>query len=77
MLVAGSMAHAPPSDPIGIRLMDSTPPATTRSSQPDATFIAAVFTASKPDAQKRFSCMPDTLSSQLAASAAVLAMSAP
>ena len=51
---------APPSEPIGTRDIDSTPPANTRSSQPDATFWAATLTASRPDAQKRFSCTPGT-----------------
>ena len=57
-LVSGSCAQAPPSEPIGTRLMLSTPPATTRSSQPERTFCAAMFTASRPDAQKRLSCTP-------------------
>ena len=71
------MAQAPPSWPIGTWLIDSTPPAQTRSSKPDRTFMAAVFTASRPEAQKRLSCMPETVSGRPAASAAVLAMSAP
>ena len=50
---AGSLAMAPPLEPIGTRDIHSMPPATTRSSQPDATFCAAVLTASKPDAQNR------------------------
>ncbi len=52
-LVAGSVAQARPSEPLGTRYMDSTPPSTTRSSQPDRTFIAAMFTAFSPDAQKQ------------------------
>ena len=57
--------------------MDSTPPATTRSSQPERTFCAAMFTASRPEAQKRLSCTPEARKSQPAASAAVLAMQLP
>src|SRR6185436_3299659 len=75
--VSGSQAHGPPSVPIGTRDMDSTPPATTRSSQPERTFCAAMFTASRPEAQKRFSCTPEARKSQPAASAAVLAMQLP
>src|SRR5918912_371373 len=71
------MAHAPPSEPIGTRDTDSTPPASTRSSQPEATFWAAMFTASRPDAQKRLSWTPATVSGSPALMAAVLAMSAP
>ena len=48
------MAIAPPSEAIGIRDMDSTPPATTRSSNPAITLAAAMLIASKPEAQKRF-----------------------
>src|SRR3954447_71119 len=57
--------------------MDSTPPANTRSSQPEATFCAAMFTASRPEAQKRLSWTPATVSGSPALIAAVLAMSAP
>src|SRR3954466_16387517 len=71
------MAHAPPSEPIGTRDIDSTPPASTRSSQPEATFCAAMFTASRPEAQKRLSWTPATVSGSPALIAAVLAMSAP
>ena len=39
--------------------MDSTPPATIRSSQPERTLAAARLTASRPDAQKRLSCTPE------------------
>ena len=76
-LVSGSMAHAPPSEAIGTRDMDSTPPASTASSQPERTFCAAVFTASSPEAQKRLSCTPLTVSGRPEAMAAVLAMSPP
>src|ERR1700712_2169365 len=75
--VSGSIAQAPPSEPIGTRDIDSTPPAKTRSSQPEATFCAAMFTASRPEAQKRLSCTPATVSGRPALIAAVLAMSAP
>src|SRR3954454_14019108 len=71
------MAHAPPSEPLGTRDIDSTPPARTRSSQPEATFWAAMLTASRPEAQKRLSWTPDTVSGRPALIAAVLAMSAP
>ena len=47
------------------------------SSQPERTFCAAMFTASKPDAQKRLICTPATSLSQPAAIAAVLAISPP
>ena len=77
ILVSGSSAHGPPSEPIGTRDIDSTPPATTRSSHPERTFWAAIFTASKPDAQKRLICTPATLLSQPEAIAAVLAISEP
>ena len=49
----------------------------TRSSQPLATFCAARFTASSPDAQKRLICMPATRKSQPAFSTAVLAITEP
>ena len=71
------MAHAPPSEPIGTRDITSTPPARTSSSMPERTLSAAVLTASSPDAQKRLSCTPATVSGRPAAMAAVLAMSPP
>ncbi len=76
-LVSGSIAQAPPSDPIGTRDIDSTPPATTRSSYPERTLHAARLTASRPDAQNRFTCTPAARRSQPAASTAVRAMSPP
>ncbi|PSK45521.1 hypothetical protein B0E38_07345 [Streptomyces sp. 111WW2] len=76
-LVRGSSAQAPPSLPIGTRDMDSTPPARTRSSHPERTFMAAMLTASRPEAQKRFSCTPATVSGNPAAIAAMRAMSEP
>ncbi len=75
--VAGSEAQAPPSLPMATRLIDSTPPAKIRSSKPPRTREAAWLTASRPEAQKRFSCTPATVSGRPAASAAVLAMSPP
>ena len=60
--VAGSAAHAPPSEPIGTRLIDSTPPARMRSSKPERTRAAAWLTASRPLAQKRLSWTPATVS---------------
>jgi hypothetical protein len=53
--VSGSMAQAPPSEAMGTRDIDSTPPASSRSSQPERTFWAAMFTASSPEAQNRLS----------------------
>ena len=76
-LVIGSANQAPPSEPIGTRDIDSTPPASTRSSQPERTFAAARLTASRPEAQKRFSCTPATVSGRPAAMAAMRAMSEP
>ncbi|KOV29956.1 hypothetical protein ADK58_08735 [Streptomyces sp. XY152] len=76
-LVRGSADRAPPSLPIGTRDMDSTPPAMTRSSQPERAFAAAMLTASSPDAQKRFSWTPATVSGRPASTAAVRAMSDP
>jgi hypothetical protein len=56
--------------PIGTRDIDSTPPAKTRSSQPEATFCAATLTASRPEAQKRLSWTPATVSGRPALIAA-------
>jgi hypothetical protein len=75
--VAGSDAQAPPSEPIGTRLMDSTPPARIICSNPPRTRDAAWLTASRPEAQKRLSWTPAVVSGSPAASAAVLAMSPP
>ncbi len=77
MLVIGSANEAPPSEAMGTRDIDSTPPASTRSSQPERTFIAARLTASRPEAQKRFSWTPATVSGSPAAIAAIRAMSEP
>ncbi len=60
--VAGSEAQAPPSEPIGTLLIDSTPPASSRSSMPPRTRAAAWLTASRPEAQKRLSWTPATVS---------------
>jgi hypothetical protein len=57
--------------------MLSTPPANTRSSKPEATFCAATLTASRPEAQKRLSWTPATVSGRPALIAAVFAMSPP
>ncbi len=75
--LGGSLAQAPPSELIGTRDMLSTPPAKTMRSHPEAIFWAAVLTASSPEAQKRFSCTPATVSGKPAARTAVRAMSAP
>ncbi len=71
------MAQAPPSAPMGTRDIDSTPPATTIWSQPEATFCAARLIDSSADAQNRLTWTPATVSGRPAASAAVRAMSAP
>lgn len=76
-LVIGSLNQAPPSEAMGTRDIDSTPPARTRSSQPERTLAAARLTASRPEAQKRFSCTPATVSGNPAAIAAIRAMSEP
>ena len=60
--VAGSIAQEPPSEPIATRLIDSTPPARIRSSNPPRTRLAAWLTASSPEAQKRLSWTPATVS---------------
>ena len=73
----GSMTQAPPSLPMGQRLMLSTPPATTRSSQPLMALAAARLTDSSPLAQKRLCVTPATVCAQSASSTAVRAMSAP
>ena len=44
---------------------------------PDITFCAAMFTDSRPEAQKRDCVTPATLSAQFAYSTATRAMSAP
>ena len=59
----GSIAQAPPSEPMGTRDIDSTPPPITISSWPDMICAAAVLTDSSAEAQKRFNCLPGTLSS--------------
>ena len=47
---------------LGTRLIDSTPPARISPSKPERTRIAAWLTASSPEAQKRLSCTPATVS---------------
>ncbi len=54
----GSIAHAPPSEPITTRLMDSTPPPMAMSASPEITLAAAMLQASSPEAQKRLTCTP-------------------
>ena len=76
-LVAGSCDQAPPSEPMGTRDMLSTPPHTTRSSQPLAIFCAPMLTASRPEAQKRLICTPLTRTSQPALSKAVFGNTEP
>ncbi len=60
--VSGSIAQAPPSEAIGTRDIDSTPPARMKSSQPERIRCAAWFTASRPEAQKRLSWTPPVVS---------------
>ena len=65
------------SEPIGQRLMLSTPPAYTRSYAPDAAPCAARFTAVWPDPQKRFRLTPAISIGQPAARTAARATQAP
>ena len=67
----------PMSEPIGQRLMLSTPPAYTRSYAPDAAPCAARFTAVWPDPQKRFRLTPAISIGQPAARTAARATQAP
>ena len=73
----GLPSIGPPSAIIGTRDMDSTPPATSRSYQPERTFSAAMPMASSPEEQKRLICTPATVSAHPAASTAQRAISAP
>ncbi len=57
----------------GARVIDSTPPATTRSASPARTARAAVITADNPDAQSRFTVIPGTASGSPASSTAMRA----
>ncbi|MNT64435.1 hypothetical protein D3C72_2023350 [compost metagenome] len=59
------------------RLMLSTPPPMAASASPKTTLAAAVFTASRPEAQKRFICTPATVWARPALIAATRAMLAP
>ena len=77
MATAGSIGQAPPSEPIGTRLMLSTPPPIGLAAGPTSTCAAAMFTASRPEAQKRLTCTPATRLGVAGASTAVRAMSAP
>ena len=54
----GSAPQAPPSERIGMRDMDSTPPATIMSAWPAITLAAAMLQASSPEAQKRLIWTP-------------------
>ena len=66
-----------PSEPIGTRDIDSTPPPTVHSCAPLAIPIAAKFTACSPEPQNRFTVLPVTSSGQPAAMIALRAMHAP
>ena len=59
---AGSVGQAPPSEPIGTRDIDSTPPPIAAWLWPDMTCAAAMLVASRPEAQKRLTCTPGTVS---------------
>ena len=59
---AGSIGQAPPSEPMGTRDIDSTPPPIVAWLWPDMTCAAAMLVASRPEAQKRLTCTPDTVS---------------
>jgi len=59
---AGSIGQAPPSEPIGTRDIDSTPPPIAACDWPAMTCAAAMLVASRPEAQKRLTCTPDTVS---------------
>ena len=58
---------------IGARLMDSTPPARTRSPSSERTARAAWLTASRPDAHSRFTVAAGTSTGKPASSAAMRA----
>ncbi len=62
------------SDPIGTRVMCSTPPATTNCAEPASTACAPKFTACRPEPQKRFTVVPGTSTGNPAASTAPRAM---
>lgn len=57
---AGFVAQGPLADPIGTRLMLSTPPPIAASAIPAMTFAAQMLTASRPDEQKRLIWNPGT-----------------
>ena len=66
-----------PSEPMGARDMLSTPPATTRSSAPEAAPIAAKLTACRPEPQNRLRVVALTSIGQPALSTALRARFAP
>lgn len=57
----------------GARLIDSVPPATTRSASPTAIWRAPIATASRPDPQSRFTVVAGTLTGRPASRAAIRA----
>ena len=65
------------SAPMGTLDIDSIPPATTKCSNPDFILVAARLTASRPDPQQRFICIPGTSTFHPAYCAAVFPMFAP
>ena len=69
--------NAPMSDPIGTRVIDSTPPAITTSEVSVRTSIAPKFTACWPDPHWRFTLVPGTVSGKPATRAAMRAMFVP
>jgi hypothetical protein len=64
-------------EPIGTRVMFSTPPAMTTSYWPDITPIAAKFAACWPEPHMRSSVVPHTSTGKPAMSAALRAMFSP
>ena len=73
----GSMAQAPPSEPIGTRLIDSTPPARIRSSQPERTRLRGLVDGLEAGGAEAVELDAGDVYGRPAARAAVLAMSAP
>ena len=67
----GRPGPEPPAAPMGTRVIDSTPPATTRSACPDTTAAAATCTACWLDPHCRSTVVAGTVSGQPAASTAL------
>src|SRR5438309_9395178 len=75
----GEAGPSPPaaSEPIGTRVMCSTPPANTSCAAPLTTACAPKFTACSPEPQNRFTVVPGTSTGRPAASTAPRAMFMP